>query len=52
MTWKEIRVPVYFFVGALLFAIGYHWYMTSQGYQWQWSQTNMRFIWVDKDGKP
>lgn len=40
-----------FVVPLLIFAIS-HTYMKSRGYHLEWSAANMRWIYVDVDGKP
>ncbi len=49
MSWRGI---VFVLGGTLLMFGTYCLIQTSRGYHLEWSSANMRFVWVDKEGKP
>ncbi len=49
--YKLIIIAVVIILVTIEFA-GCYVYMTSNGYHLIYSKTNMKYIWVDKNGKP
>ena len=50
--WDEWKWAIILLIAIVTLALCHVFYMHSAGYSLQWSQPNMRYIWVDKDGKP
>lgn len=52
-SWKwASRIYVAVIASLLIFGWWACYYRTSKGYHVIWSQVNMRWVWVDKDGRP
>ena len=52
-TWQNgVRIYAVVIISLLIFGWWSFYHRTSNGYHIIWSQVNMRWVWVDKDGRP